>query len=390
MKDCILFVDDEELLLSSYELLFEEEFDVFLAQSAEEALTLLEKRNFAIVISDYDMQGMNGIEFLNIVNKKYPETVRIILTGYSDINIVVNAVNESNIFRFLVKNDDNRKIINALNDAIEIHRLIKSEKKLKLELEQAYSDINNDLNAAAKLQQAIQPASSSFAGFSFAATYLPSKFLSGDNYNFFQIDDFLIYYVLDVTGKGIPASMMSFAISRIINSDKIPNNPTLNFKQNKYEVKTPSKVLCTLNQTFLTKGEDVQFFTISYGIIDLKTSKSKIGTGGHRRPILISGDSVKFIELKGMPIGFMDDPKIGEVEIDFKSGDKLILFSDGLPELVNSKGEMFGEERMIDIFKINSNANSDELIEIIEFHITNWTEGAKPDDDITVLAIQKI
>lgn len=62
----------------------------------------------------------------------------------------------------------------------------------------------------------------------------------------------------------------------------------------------------------------------------------------------------------------------------------------GLPELVNSKGEMFGEERMIDIFKINYNANSDELIEIIEFHITNWTEGAKPDDDITVLAIQKI
>jgi sigma-B regulation protein RsbU (phosphoserine phosphatase) len=390
MKESILFVDDEELLLSSYEMLFEEEYDVYLAHSAEEALSQMEKRSFALVISDYDMPGIKGIEFLNIVRKKYPDIIRILLTGFSDINIIVDAVNESNIFRFLIKNDDLRKVISAVKDGIAIYRLIKSERKLKQELEQAYNEINNDLNAAAKLQQNIQPPSSSFAGYSFAAMYLPSKYLSGDNYNFFQIDDFIIYYVLDVTGKGIPASMMSFAISRLINSDKIPNNPTLNFKENKYEVKSPSEVLHTLNQTFLTKDDDIQFFTICYGIIDLKKSISKIGTGGHRKPILIRGDKVEFIELKGMPIGFMDDPKIGEIEIELNSDDKLILYSDGLPELVNSKGEMFGEERIIDILKLNHTANSNELIDIIEFHITNWTEGHKPDDDITVLTIQKI
>lgn len=390
MKDCILFVDDEELLLSSYEMLFQDEYDIYLSTSAEEALSIMEKRNFALVISDYDMPGMKGIEFLNIVRKKYPDTVRILLTGFSDINIVVDAVNESNIFRFLIKNDDLRKVISAVKDGIAIYRLIKSEKRLKLELENAYNEINNDLNAAAKLQQNIQPPSSSFAGYSFAAMYLPSKFLSGDNYNFFQIDDFIIYYVLDVTGKGIPASMMSFAISRLINSDKIPNNPTLNFKENKYEVKCPHEVLETLNQTFLTKEDDIQFFTMCYGIIDLKKSISKIGTGGHRKPILISGDKVEFVELKGMPIGFMDDPKFGEAEIDLKADDKLILYSDGLPELENNKGEMFGEERMIDILKLNYTANADELIDIIQFHLTNWTEGMKPDDDITVLTIQKI
>lgn len=390
MKDSILFVDDEELLLSSYELLFSDDFEVYLSKSAEEALTLLEKRNFALVVSDYDMGGMNGIEFLNIVRKNYPDTVRILLTGYSDINIVVEAVNESNIFRFLIKNDDLKKVINAVNDGIELYQLIKSEKRLKQELEQAYEDINNDLNAAAQLQQAIQPASSSFAGYSFSALYSPSKYLSGDSYNFFQIDDFIVYYVLDVTGKGIPASMMSFAISRMINSDKIPNNPVLNFKNNRYELKCPSAVLSTLNQSFLTKGEDVQFFTISYGVIDLKKSTTSIGTGGHRRPILIRQDKVEFIDLKGMPIGFMPLPKIGKVEIPLVSGDKIILYSDGLPELVNEKGEMFGEERMLDILKLNSKANSDELIDIFDFHIKNWTGGVKPDDDITILTIQKI
>lgn len=390
MKDCILFVDDEELLLSSYEMLFVEDYDVYLAQSSEEALTLLEKRNFAVVVSDFDMPGMNGIELLNIIRKRYPDTIRILLTGFSDINIVVEAVNESNIFRFLIKNDDLSKVISAVKDGISIYRLIKSEKKLKLELEQAYNEINHDLKAAAKLQQEIQPASSSFSGYSFSTLYLPSKFLSGDNYNFFQIDNFIIYYVLDVTGKGVPASMISFAISKLINSDKYPNNPILNFNNNTYLPKQPTDALYTLNQTFLTKDEDIQFFTICYGIIDLNKSTTNIATGGHRKPVYISGNKVEYLDLKGMPIGFLKEPKIGHTKQKLNFDDKLILYSDGLPELTNSKGEMFGEERLIDIFKINADANSDELIDIIDFHIQNWTDGNKPDDDITVLVIQKL
>jgi sigma-B regulation protein RsbU (phosphoserine phosphatase) len=390
MKDCILFVDDEELLLSSYQMLFDDEYEVYLANSAEEALVCLEKRNFAVVVSDYDMSGMNGIEFLNIVRKKYPDTIRILLTGYSDINIVVDAVNESNIFRFLIKNDDLSKVISAVKDGISINRLIKSEKKLKLELEQAYSEINLDLKAAARLQQEIQPASSSFGGYSFSTLYLPSKLLSGDSYNFFQIDDYIVYYVLDVTGKGVPASMISFAISKLISSDKYPSNPILKFNDNTYLPKNPIEALTTMNHTFLTKNDDIQFFTICYGLIDIKNSFSKIATGGHRKPIFISNNNVNFIELKGMPIGFLKDPKIGETQVNLKNNDKIILYSDGLPELTNAKGEMFGEERLLDIFKINSDANSDELIDIIDFHIQNWTDGSKPDDDITVLAIQKI
>jgi len=390
MKDCILFVDDEELLLSSYEMLFLNDYDVYLASSAEDALTLLEKRNFSLIVSDYDMPGMNGIEFLNIVRKKYPDVIRILLTGFSDINIVVNAVNESNIFRFLIKNDDLSKVISAVNDGINIYKIIKNEKKLKLDLEQAYNEIKIDLNAAATLQQEIQPAPSSFAGYSFSTLYMPSKLLSGDSYNFFQMDDTIVYYVLDVTGQGVPASMISFAISRLINSDKIPNNPILNFNNNKYLPKSPSDALHSLNQTFLTKNEDIQFFTICYGIIDINKSITKIATGGHRKPIHISKNKVEFLELKGMPIGFMKDVKIGEKEVKIAKNDKIILYSDGLPELTNTKGEMFGEERLLDIFKINSDANSDELIDIIDFHIQNWTEGSKPDDDITVLTIQKI
>lgn len=390
MKDCILFVDDEELLLSSYQMLFNDDYDVFLASSAEEALLCLEKRNFALVVSDYDMGGINGVEFLNIVRDKYPETIRILLTGYNDINIVVDAVNESNIFRFLIKNDDLNKVINAVKDGIAIYKLIKSERKLKLELEHAYFEINQDLKAAARLQQEIQPASSSFGGYSFSTLYLPSKLVSGDSYNFFQIDDFIVYYVLDVTGKGVPASMISFAISKLISSDKYPNNPILYFENNNYIPKNPIESLSTLNQTFLTKNDDIQFFTICYGIIDIKQSCTKIATGGHRKPVYISGNNVKLVELKGMPIGFLEDPKIGEHEINLLKNDKIILYSDGLPELTNAKGEMFGEERLLDIFKINSDANVDEIIDIIDFHIQKWTEGSKPDDDITVLAIQKI
>lgn len=274
MKEQILIVDDEELMLSSYELFFSEKYDVTLARDAHEALRILEKKsNFAVILSDYDMPGMTGVELLNKTKDKYPDIVRVLMTAMHDIKIVSDAVNESNIFRFLIKNVDLGKFDKAISDAIEIHKVLRNEKKLKAELQSTYDRLERDLKAAAQLQQDIQPPASTIEGYSFVPLYMPSEFLSGDNFNYFQFEDWIFFYVLDVTGSGIPASMMSFTISKMLNSDKVPTNPILEIKNGKYYPKSPKSILSTLNTTFLTKDEDFQFFTILFGVIDIKMKK---------------------------------------------------------------------------------------------------------------------
>ena len=186
MKERILLVDDDELLIDSYELFLGSKYNVVKCLSAEKALDLLKNDNkFSVIISDYNMTGLTGVEFLNQVKDLYPSIVRILLTAVKDVKLVLDAVNESNIFRFLIKDEHLDKLETAVKDAIEIKSMIRREEKLQEELKKTYNRLEQDLKSAAKLQQDIQPKPLSFHGFSFNSIYLPSKFLSGDNFNLF-------------------------------------------------------------------------------------------------------------------------------------------------------------------------------------------------------------
>jgi CheY-like chemotaxis protein len=104
MADKILFVDDEPAVLDGYRRMLHREFEVDTATGGERGLMLIHDCGpYCVVISDMRMPGMNGAEFLSQVRQKTPETVRMLLTGYTDINAAIEAVNEGNIFRFLTK-----------------------------------------------------------------------------------------------------------------------------------------------------------------------------------------------------------------------------------------------------------------------------------------------
>ncbi|MDC1069046.1 fused response regulator/phosphatase, partial [Candidatus Kapabacteria bacterium] len=366
-------------------------YDVHAASSAEEAIKVLEKKsNFAVVISDHDMPGMNGIDFLNIVKSKYPDIVRILMTAFGDMEIVIDAVNESNIFRFLVKSLDLAKFDRAITDAIDLYRIYTSEKYLKKKLEDTNKKLEQDLRAAAKLQQDIQPAPSSISGYSFNSLYMPSEFLSGDNFNYFVLDNLIVFYVLDVTGSGIPASMLSFTISKMLNSDKIPTNPLLEQTDSKYFPKSPSNALKQLNKTFLTRDEDLQFFTITLGQINIETGKVKISNGGNRRPIYQSANSTDFLKIKGLPIGALDDSTFMEKEFTLNRKDKLIVYTDGLCELRNDKDQMYSEDRMLEKISEKSVLDGASLMIDLKNEAIEWQGKNSHSDDITILCIEKV
>jgi FixJ family two-component response regulator len=131
MTDKILFVDDEPQVLDGLKRMLHKEFEVDTAVGAEQALTAIRVCGpYSVVISDMRMPGMNGAQFLAQVRQTAPDTVRMLLTGYTDLNAAVAAVNEGNIFRFLTKPCAKEVLATAITTGLVQHRLITAEKEL--------------------------------------------------------------------------------------------------------------------------------------------------------------------------------------------------------------------------------------------------------------------
>ena len=131
MADKVLFVDDEPAVLDGYRRLLYREFEIETAVGGEQGLdTLRERGPFSVVISDMRMPGMNGAQFLAQVLHHSPESVRMMLTGYSDIQSAIEAINEGNIFRFLTKPCDKATLAKAITTGMIQHRLITAEREL--------------------------------------------------------------------------------------------------------------------------------------------------------------------------------------------------------------------------------------------------------------------
>jgi two-component system NtrC family sensor kinase len=141
----ILLVDDEKNVLRSLERTFlDEEYEILKASSGIDGLSILESVSpVQVVISDYRMPEMNGVDFLREVCKKWPDTVRIVLSGYADTVSIVSAINEGEIYKFISKpwNDDELKV--AIANALERYYLNKKNKELTYELKVKNEELKN-------------------------------------------------------------------------------------------------------------------------------------------------------------------------------------------------------------------------------------------------------
>lgn len=140
-KISILYVDDEINNLNSFKAAFRRDFKVLLASSGQEGLALLEEHVVHVIITDQRMPEMTGVDFLIEVLKKYTDPIRILLTGYSDINAVIDAVNKGHIYYYLNKPWDEQQLKIIIKNAYEIFRLREENKELMTQLIDANSQL---------------------------------------------------------------------------------------------------------------------------------------------------------------------------------------------------------------------------------------------------------
>jgi len=133
----VLYVDDEQNNLLSFKAAFRREFNVYTAISGHEALEIVKNEDIDIIITDQRMPNMTGVEFLQHVIPIAPNPIRILLTGYSDINAVVDAINKGEVYRYLTKPWDNEFLKTTIRQAHEVFMLRKENERLIDELKRA-------------------------------------------------------------------------------------------------------------------------------------------------------------------------------------------------------------------------------------------------------------
>lgn len=131
MPETVLFVDDEKMILESVDGLFiDHDIRILTAASADEALNIFEKEEVAVIVSDYSMPGMKGIELLTKVKERSPDTLKILMTAHADLGIAVDAINEGEVFRFIMKPWNVQHMISTVHEAVKRYEIVQSLKNI--------------------------------------------------------------------------------------------------------------------------------------------------------------------------------------------------------------------------------------------------------------------
>lgn len=130
----VLYVDDEVNNLVAFKAAFRQRFEIFTAPAAQEGLEILDRESVHVILSDQRMPGIKGVSFLEAVLEKHPEPVRMLLTGYSDLEAVIEAINKTHIYRYITKPWKEEDVIKAIEDAFNAYQKNKERKEMIADL----------------------------------------------------------------------------------------------------------------------------------------------------------------------------------------------------------------------------------------------------------------
>lgn len=393
-RPVIMVVDDEELVTQSLSSFFEFETDYRVENyhSPSEALKRLKTAPVDLVISDFLMPEMNGLTFLAEVKKMYPDVPRIILTGYADKENAIKGINEVGLFQYIEKPWDNNHLKLIIENALANKNLkdllnvkIKELDKALLQkdsLTRQNTVLQQELILAQQVQESLLPQSlPDNKKISISAKFLPAFEVGGDIYDvIYRTDDVYCVLIADVTGHGIQAALStvllkhSFAIC--------VDNQT-----------TPRKMLGRMNEILNQSLPEGVFVAALIATIDKNTGRVVIANAGIPHPILIKRSKKQFerITANGLLLGIVDVDNYEsgkEVVFDLQDKDLLFIYTDGLNEAENAKGEQFDEYMMARIFEQQMEMNSDGFLDRIISAAKAFCYPGYKFDDITALAVE--
>ncbi len=303
--------------------------------------------------------------------KSFSESARKIAEG--DFNAPLPEIESEDEMRMLKDSFHHMQV--SLTDYID--RLT--------ETTSAKERIESELNIAREIQMSmipkIFPPYPDRNDIDIYASMRPAKEVGGDLYDFFLDDGKMYFAVGDVSGKGVPASLF-MAVTRSI------------FRSIATSAGDPGAIISAMNNAMCDGNDANMFVTLFVGIVDLNTLEMTYSNAGHNPPVIMGRDgSVAFLDVSacsGLPVGLFEDQEYLDGSLLLSSGDRLVLYTDGLTEAENRKADLYGDDRLLKTLAKPGFAQMGvrDLLESIIADVEGHVAGAPQSDDLTVMVME--
>ena len=262
-------------------------------------------------------------------------------------------------------------------------------------LAEANRRMERDLRAAARIQKALLPRGEpGVPRARFAWHYRPCEQLAGDGLNVFALDDrHAALYVFDVSGHGVVSALLSVTLSRLLSppsdhSSVLRPDANAGGPAPTDGPMPPVEVAGRLNRMFPFDESTEQYFTLLYGVLDAADGVFRYVSAGHPGVAhLPAGGPGRIIETRSFPIGLAQQP-YQEHTLALAPGDRIYLYSDGIPEATDSGDGIFGGHRLVDALDLARGETLERSVDALLDELDRWVGPAGPRDDVSLVAAE--
>ena len=385
----VLIAEDEALarrLLQSY--LERWGHEVVAAQNGAEAWQLFAEGEFSIVISDWIMPELDGVELIRRIRacQRPAYVYAILVTSKSQKEDIVEGM-EAGADDFVTKPFDRDELRVRLRAG---QRVIELETALRASLEELAQARRREGEVGAKIQQTLllgQPPRD-LPGVQVAALTIPSQQIDGDFYDFYQHSDRCLDVVVgDVMGKGVPAALMGAAIK----SSFLRALSSLIAPLDRGKLPEPEVIVTSVHANVSRQFIGLESFaTLCYARFNLEQRRVTLVDCGHTKTVHFhsrTGTS-ETLDGKNIPLGFSEGALYKQIFAPFEVGDIFFFYSDGVTEAQNEAGEFFGVDSLIELIKTNNGLTPEELIDKIRAAVVAFSHTEAFADDVTCVAVK--
>ena len=267
------------------------------------------------------------------------------------------------------------QILGLLMLVVILRSVARNQKKYQV-LSEKKERMESELKIASNIQMSMIP--KVFPPFperhdiDMCASLVPAREVGGDLYDFFIRDEKLFFCIGDVSGKGVPASLV-MAVTRSL------------FRAVTSHESSPGKIVTIMNKSMSEMNENNMFVTFFCGILNLADGHLKYCNAGHNAPMILTNSKSMLDVVPNLPLGVMSDMEFQEQEVDMHYDDALFLYTDGLTEAENSSNELFGLKRVASV--LSARRSAQEHLEVMEKNVADFVGDAPQSDDLTMLFI---
>lgn len=374
MEQILVIDDDLAIQMLLKRVLTKQGYAVVVASSGGEALNIMAKETPALIISDWIMPGLSGLEVCRQVknNPRLAPTFFILLTSLGTVEDKVKGL-DAGADDFLCKPIELYELQARVRAGLRLHQLSRDLKKQKelaeLELAEAAAYVNS-----------ILPEPLTEDRLTVETRFLPCSQLGGDGFDFYWLDDdHFVVYLLDVAGHGLRAALPSLSVINLVRSQGLGNG---------VHYDRPQEVLTALNQAFQINERNDKYFTLWYGVYTRSSRCLTYTCGGHPPALLVMPHQrAKALKTPGFPVGMFPDAEYENETVAIPENSSLYIFSDGIYELNNEVARTSQlQEFLAEIQRVHHQENDRILDDLLAWAKQNQTQPDL-DDDLSVVRV---